>query len=103
VVDSASVPRKPRLPPIPEQDVRTFERKIDFLCRKHGLTPGKLGEFVGLRFETLPKLLARARENHKVEFPGSAETYKEIAEKCDVSVEWLLGMTDDPTPPPRKP
>ena len=100
------MPRKPRLPPIPEQDVPTFERKIDFLCRKHGLTAGKLGEFVGLRFETIPKLLSRARKErlkeHSVEFPGSADTYKQIALKCGVSVEWLLGMTDDPSPPPRK-
>lgn len=97
------LPRKPRLPPIRRDQEPILEQKIDHLRRKHGVSTSVLSkDVVGLSPEAIPKLLIRAREPGAPKFPGSAQTYLEIALKCDVSTEWLYDLTDDPTPPKRK-
>lgn len=65
------------------------------LCEMAGLTPGKLGESIGLSRETIPKLIREAREGRAR--PGALETYARLADKYGVSIDWLAGRTDSTT------
>lgn len=59
--------------------------------KKYGI--GELAEYSGVKYDTVYSILKGRRTN------SSADTLRRIADALDTSIDYLLGDTDDPTPP----
>ncbi|MDT3416133.1 transcriptional regulator with XRE-family HTH domain [Brevibacillus aydinogluensis] len=60
-----------------------------------GLKQNRVARTLGIHNSTLAKYESGDRE-------VDIDTLKKLAEMYEVSVDWLSGHTDDPTPPPTK-
>ncbi|GGK32982.1 transcriptional regulator [Caldalkalibacillus thermarum] len=70
----------------------TFAERLKKLRKNHDLTQQKLADHLGLKRPTYAKY--ETGENQP-----DPDTLKKIADFFNVSVDYLLGRTDDPTPP----
>jgi transcriptional regulator with XRE-family HTH domain len=66
-------------------------KKVKTLLQENNITKQELAEEIGITTETLEKNLA-SPENLK------ANVVVEIANYFDVSTDYILGLTDEPTP-----
>jgi transcriptional regulator with XRE-family HTH domain len=69
-----------------------FKQRLKELRKKHGITQEQLAQILGLERSTIGKY-----EGKKEVIP-SAEVLNDIADYFEVSIDYLLGRTDDPYP-----
>lgn len=72
--------------------------RLTQLMEKKGYGIGELAEYSGVKYDTVYSLVKARRTN------TTADTLRRIADALDTSIDYLLGDTDDATPPmPRLP
>lgn len=72
--------------------------RLTKLMEKKGHGIGELAEYSGVKYDTVYSLVKARRTN------TTADTLRRIADALDTSIDYLLGDTDDATPPmPRLP
>ncbi|MEM7194250.1 MAG: helix-turn-helix transcriptional regulator [Pseudomonadota bacterium] len=72
-----------------EQRVTTFRQRIEQVIRQSGLNHSRFAQSIGVDRSTLSQLLSE----HTLRLPR-ADTIAAIAEHYQVSVDWLLGLTE---------
>lgn len=66
----------------------TFSQRLRYIRKRHNLTQKEMGEKIGVSGPTITRW-------EQGQFEPSTETIKQIAEMFDVSVEFLVGSSDD--------
>ena len=74
----------------------TFSEKITALMREHGVTAKELSEKLCIGKNQFKYWADKGNT-------PNAETVSKLADYFDVSVDYLLGKTDDPAPKQKKP
>ena len=71
----------------------SFGKRLRNLRENKGLTQEELGKIINQKKSNISKY-----ENERLQ--PSMETINSFAEYFNVSIDYLFGRTDDPTPPP---
>ncbi len=71
--------------------------RIRQLRTQHGLSQGALGKVIGKDGQYVSKL------ERGVLTSVTTDTLEDVAGALDCSADYVLGLTDDPQPPPRRP
>lgn len=88
------MPRLGRPPkPLPKT-VPPLEQRIRLLCKRHGVSPAKLGEDAGLKPDAVPDLITAARAGEAE--PGRIKTYLALHRFYGVATDWFFEPGDLP-------
>src|SRR2546425_5775031 len=75
----------------------TLGQRLALIRGKRGLSQLDLAKLTGLKVQNISRLETESREHVR------SDTLIRLATALGVSADYLLGLTDDPSPRPRRP
>ncbi len=73
----------------------TLGQRLALIRGKRGLSQPDLAKVTGLKVQNISRLETASREHVR------SDTLVRLAQALDCSADYLLGLTDDPTPRPK--
>src|SRR5262245_62446888 len=78
-------------------DEETLGQRLAFIRGKRGLSQPDVAKLTGLKVQNISRLETKAREHVR------SDTLARLAQALECSTDYLLGLSDEPAPPKKRP
>jgi len=75
----------------------TLGQRLAFIRGKRGLSQPDVAKLTGLKVQNISRLETKAREHVR------SDTLARLAQALECSTDYLLGLSDEPAPPKKRP